>query len=358
MRRAQRIVAGMSSVVLASTVGMTIVPSAVGAASGPNMGFCEPFSKINNKMALIGMIAGFANMDFGDDTSSSSVAENDITPEMGAAMLQLLFAPSLASDYKTVAKNAPGGDFKKALNELAKFYASSEGVLKKNGLSSDDIKQLRKLDLTELDSDSSAEDLAPEDLSDEQVFALATAAKEWVAKGDETFAAYSDDEKLNATADKAMGDCDPLDNKGARVEDACKLLKKTSIAKTVDGDIAEAESDDSQILMRNCTVDGDKGSINLSVTTPSVLNGSFQNMEGATNVSGIGKKARITQGTGTGSLMDFSFSSSGKTIWVFASKTAFTLSLDKRDANSGESVDVTDKELIAAAKTVAKALKI
>lgn len=85
----------------------------------------------------------------------------------------------------------------------------------------------------------------------------------------------------------------------------------------------------------------------------------MKSLKGATKVKGLGSAAAITDGFGSASSSNFSFSTSGKTIWVTSKSTAFTLSLKKADPNDlYKDLPITDEEITTLAKLIAKQLKI
>ncbi len=356
MRRSKRILAGVSSVVLASTIAISIVPSAVSAASAPNLGFCEPLVRAAAKITFVKNIYGFSDLPTGED-SPSLETEDEFSALQMMGMVLLLFSPSLAIDYKEAHANLESGKLKSFMNTQAKFYSTGALLLKKNGFTTRDINGLHTIDLSKLEFETAADTLTPEHWSDAKVNALSAAAQKWSRTSRNISKKHAEDKSLKVSLNKALEDCDPVDNRGARVQDACKLLTSKVLEDTIEAERADLGSDQIDLLRRRCSGIGAGGTLILVVTTQRQLSPTMESLKDATNVNNFGKTARITDGVSIASLNSF-LSERGKTLWVTAEKTAFVLSVDKIDSQTSAPIEITDEELISAGKAIAKALKI
>lgn len=361
MKLTQRVVAGMSTVALASTVTVGITAAPAAAESGPNMAFCEPMADATETFMFVGLISAFANLGGSESTASTG---DELTGEQAIAVVSLMFGPFLGKSLKAAAAGAKDASFKKALEQMSKVQSESETVLKKAGVPEATIKSLRTFNASDASAGGKtatqeAKLASLEDkLTSAQKKKIATDAGKWMNSVNKMQIRQQSDSKLTKIGDAAIADCTPVNNKGERVKDACKVLPAAMVTSTISGKLADGESDDSVPLMRMCSVSGDGGELTLTVTTPNSVKSLIKGLPGAKGVSGIGKSAKVTDGFGSMTLSNFSGSSSGKTILVVAGKTAFSLGLDKTNPDTGDAVKVSQGELVAAAKAVAKNLKI
>ena len=328
------------------------------AAAASNTKFCEAMGSAIELQFVVAFVGAFA--DIGTSSGSSEAAPGELTGAEATAVMRLMLAPKMGSDYLAAAKVAPKV-LRAPLTSLGTYLLTSEKLLKKAGVTDAQLKKLRTLNIAALSdsSTSSLDDATGMKLSEKAKKSLAKSALAWSKAGDKKLGALSEDEELDAAGDKALAECQPTDGSGKSVKDACKYFTPAVVSAAVTGaDPDEAEADDTMPLVRTCSLSADAGTLSLAIMPPKKLAVSVKALEETTKVKGVGTSALISDGSGSGSAMDFSGSTSGKTIWVTSKSSAFSLSLDKTDPDTSESTDVTDAELTSMAKQIAKQLKI
>ncbi|MGB2756084.1 MAG: hypothetical protein WBD02_00280 [Acidimicrobiia bacterium] len=358
----RRGISAAASLAVLSAGSLTLVSAPAGAAS-VDPKFCEAMASANQTQMLVAFATGFIDSTDalnGSDASSSSDAgkKSPLTAKQASSVARLLLAPKTGAAYVEAGKHT-SGKFSKVLTEIGVYMQSAEGILKKAGLNDGAIKKLRNLDVTAVSKASGVDELAGKKLTDTQLLALGKSGEKWSKTGDAKFSKLQRDTALTAEADKALARCAPTDGAGKPVKDACVLFTPPVLAALTGATTDDASSDDNAPLARTCDLSVGAGSLSLSVTTAKMQAPGMKSLKGATKVKGLGSAAAITDGFGSASSSNFSFSTSGKTIWVTSKSTAFTLSLKKADPNDlYKDLPITDEEITTLAKLIAKQLKI